>query len=86
MRRLILLAVAALLALALTPPVSAAEVIPGTRAHALAGSQKLGFEAGRLEIPAIGVDEVIREGIAMRNIDRGVSHWAGTAQPDSLPR
>ena len=34
---------------------------------------------GHLSIPAIGVDEVIRSGVAVDVIDRGVAHWVGTA-------
>ncbi|MEY2589491.1 MAG: sortase [Acidimicrobiaceae bacterium] len=36
---------------------------------------------GRLEIPALGVDETMYEGITLANIDHGPSHWPGTAMP-----
>lgn len=58
-----------------------ASVVPSRRAHVAAWNQGLGHEVGRLVIPAIGVDELIREGVAMSVIDRGVAHWAGTAMP-----
>lgn len=50
-----------------------------TRAHAEAPTQQLGVTIGRLEIPSIGLDELIREGVDLSVIDRGVAHWAGTA-------
>ena len=36
---------------------------------------------GRLEIPALGLDVALHQGIEMRVIDRGPSHWPGTALP-----
>jgi sortase A len=51
-----------------------------TRAHVEAPTQQLGVTIGRLEIPAIGLDEAIREGVDLSVIDRGVAHWAGTAE------
>ncbi|MDJ0791155.1 MAG: class E sortase [Acidimicrobiia bacterium] len=44
-------------------------------------SQSSGVVMGALRIPAIGVDEVIRSGVAIEIIDQGVAHWAGTASP-----
>mgnify|MGYP000453940357 CR=1 FL=1 len=38
-------------------------------------------EIGTMEIPKIGLRHVIYHGITMRNIDRGPSHWPGTAFP-----
>ena len=42
-------------------------------------SQDSGAFVGILRIPAIGVDEVVRSGVSLDVIDRGVAHWAGTA-------
>lgn len=42
-------------------------------------SQESGAVVGHVRIPAIGVDEVIRSGVASSVIDRGVAHWAGTS-------
>jgi len=50
------------------------------RAHVEAATQQLGVTIGRLSIPAIGLDEPIREGVHLSVIDRGVAHWAGTAE------
>lgn len=36
---------------------------------------------GQLEIPKIGLSTPIYEGITLRNIDLGPSHWPGTAMP-----
>ncbi len=53
--------------------------VPGNRALVTAPQQSLGIHVGRVEIPALGLDETIREGVAIEVIDRGVAHWAGTA-------
>ncbi|HSL58452.1 MAG TPA: class E sortase [Acidimicrobiales bacterium] len=39
---------------------------------------------GRLRIPAIGVDEPLQEGMTLTAINRGPSHWPGTAAPGEL--
>jgi sortase A len=36
---------------------------------------------GAIEIPKLGVRSALGEGISLRNIDRGPSHWPGTAMP-----
>jgi len=38
-------------------------------------------EVGHIQIPKIGVDQVIREGVEQMVIDAGVAHWPGTASP-----
>ena len=38
-------------------------------------------EIGTIEIPKIGLTHRIFEGISLRTIDRGPSHWPGTAMP-----
>ena len=43
--------------------------------------QLAGRGVGALRIPAIGVDEVVREGVDLSVIDQGPAHWAGTAFP-----
>ena len=54
------------------------------RARVDAPTQELGFYVGRVEVPAIGVDEVVREGVSLDVIDLGVAHWAGTAKPGGV--
>jgi LPXTG-site transpeptidase (sortase) family protein len=39
---------------------------------------------GHIEIPAIGVSEPLRSGVTLTSIDRGPSHWPGTALPGGL--
>lgn len=41
-------------------------------------------EIGTMEIPKIGLVHTIMHGITMRNIDRGPSHWPGTAFPGEV--
>lgn len=38
-------------------------------------------EIGTIEIPKIGLTHKVMHGITMRNIDKGPSHWPGTAMP-----
>ena len=39
------------------------------------------IEIGTIEIPKIGLSHRLFEGISLRSIDRGPSHWPGTAMP-----
>lgn len=39
---------------------------------------------GQLEIPAIGLSQPLFEGVTLTAIDRGPSHWPGTAMPGQL--
>lgn len=41
-------------------------------------------EIGVIEIPKIGLRHAVFHGISMRNIDRGPSHWPGTALPGEV--
>ena len=41
-------------------------------------------EIGTIEIPKIGLRHRVMEGITMRNIDQGPSHWPGTAFPGEV--
>lgn len=74
------------LAMALAPTAASAapppDVVPGTaRQPVFHRSQESGAEVGYVRIPSIGVDEVIRSGVAIEVIDRGVAHWSGTSAP-----
>ena len=44
-------------------------------------TQESGVVISRIQIPSIGVDEVVRSGIALSVIDQGVAHWSGTSTP-----
>ncbi|MEZ5231962.1 MAG: sortase [Acidimicrobiia bacterium] len=39
---------------------------------------------GRISIPAIGLDEDLQQGMTLTAINRGPSHWPGTASPGEL--
>lgn len=41
-------------------------------------------ELGTIEIPKIGLNHRIFQGISLRSIDRGPSHWPGTALPGEI--
>jgi sortase A len=38
-------------------------------------------EVGRIAVPALGIDDVLHQGLSLHNIDLGPSHWPGTALP-----
>ncbi len=79
-----LLAWGALPAGASLPVDSATGLALPVRARVDAPVQAMGFFVGRIEIPAISVDEVVREGVSLDVIDLGVAHWAGTAGPGGV--
>ena len=39
---------------------------------------------GRIEIPRLGLDVPLNQGISLSTIDRGPSHWPGTALPGQI--
>lgn len=41
-------------------------------------------DLGTITIPALGVDRTLHQGVSLYNIDRGPSHWPGTAEPGEL--
>jgi sortase A len=41
-------------------------------------------EIGTMEIPAIGLTHRIFQGVTLHNIDRGPSHWTGSALPGEM--
>lgn len=65
-----------------TVPVTAA---PAARTPARVPSQPTAdepmIELGTIGIPRIGLNHRIFQGISLRSIDRGPSHWPGTALP-----
>jgi sortase A len=80
--------VAAAFAVPVLAPATASAAIPPpdltpnpARQPVFAPSQESGFPVGTLRIPAIGISEVIRSGVSLSVIDRGVAHWAGTSKP-----
>ena len=43
-----------------------------------------GMELGTIEIPKLGVNRALWEGVSLPTLDRGPGHWPGTAMPGSL--
>jgi sortase A len=41
-------------------------------------------EIGTMEIPAIGLKQRVFQGVTLNNIDRGPSHWTGSALPGQM--
>ena len=41
-------------------------------------------EIGTMEIPALGMKHRIFQGVTLHNIDRGPSHWTGSALPGQM--
>ncbi len=41
-------------------------------------------QIGSIEIPAIGLKHRLYEGVTLHNIDKGPSHWTGSAMPGEL--
>jgi sortase A len=48
------------------------------------GTTEPRVEIGQLEIPAIGLNRTIFEGIRLSTLDNGPGHWPGTAMPGDL--
>jgi sortase A len=87
MRRIALvLSMMVAVAVATVPSPASAErtaLLP-ERARVDAFTQSLGVHVARLEIPGIGLDEIVREGVDLSVIDKGVAHWSGTAGPGAI--
>jgi LPXTG-site transpeptidase (sortase) family protein len=84
MRRVALLlvtTVATVLATVPSPALAERTALLPERARVDAFTQSLGVHVALLEIDAIGLEQVIRQGVDLSVIDRGVAHWSGTAGP-----
>jgi sortase A len=44
-------------------------------------TQSLGFVTSRIQVPSLGIDLPVYEGVAPEVLDKGVGHWVGTALP-----
>lgn len=79
---------------ALSLAVAAAFVAPGVASAASLptpdpvpapyDASRPGAPIGRIQIPSIGVDEVMYDQVTALSIDKGPSHWPGTAMPGQL--
>ncbi len=68
--------------MAVADPFPAAGAVPAPgRQPTYSPIQESGVVFSQVRIPSIGVDEIIRSGISLSVIDRGVAHWVGTSQP-----
>ena len=67
------------------PPAPAAPLLPVPEdAPADARAPTLEVVHGTLELPTIGVSQPFGEGVTLTAIDRGPSHWPGSAMPGQL--
>ncbi|MFM8311681.1 MAG: sortase [Ilumatobacteraceae bacterium] len=57
------------------PPLPVPEPVPPD------GADEPEVVLGTIEIPAIGLSDTLYQGMAMSSLDRGPSHWPGTAMP-----
>lgn len=78
--------IVALLVTVSAPHASAGEAPPNaepapTRLPASDEAQSDGSAFSRLLIPSIGVNELVRSGVALSVIDQGPAHWVGTESP-----
>lgn len=73
------LATAAATPLTPPPPPAVAPPLPVPAPMPNAGNRVPLVEFGRIQIPKIGVDQIVHEGIEQMVIDAGPAHWPGTA-------
>jgi sortase A len=69
-----------------TAPPAPVETLPANDpiAPPAAGASEPLTPIGRIEIPKIGVDRTMYEGITLKTLDRGPGHWPGTAAAGQL--
>lgn len=68
---------------AVPPPVNAS-ALPAPLPTADAAAQPEGSALGTIEIPRIGLNKSLYEGISIPTLNRGPGHWPGTALPGQL--
>ncbi len=71
-------------AAAAVPPVAKAPTLPVPKAPPDPNAQEALVTLGTIEIPRIGLNTSLYEGIAIPTFDRGPGHWPGTALPGGL--
>ncbi|HWL45518.1 MAG TPA: class E sortase [Ilumatobacter sp.] len=64
------------------PELPSTETEPITPPHDTHAQEPV-IQLGAIQIPAIGVDMAMYEGIRMTTLDRGPGHWPGSAMPGS---
>lgn len=83
--RLVAAVAVALCALLVAPGLASAASLPVPEATpAPYDASRPGNPIGRIVIPAAGVDRVLYDQVTALSIDKGPSHWPGTAMPGQL--
>lgn len=62
-------------------PTTVPETLPVPAAPPEPRAKEAVVELGRIELPSIGVDKPLFEGVSLTVLDHGPGHWPGTAMP-----
>lgn len=62
-------------------PTTVPETLPVPAAPPEPRAKEAVVELGRIELPSIGVDKALFEGVSLTVLDHGPGHWPGTAMP-----
>ncbi len=62
-------------------PTTVPETLPVPEAPPEPRAKEAVVELGRIELPSIGVDKPMFEGVSLTVLDHGPGHWPGTAMP-----
>lgn len=65
-------------------PTTVPETLPVPAAPPEPRAKEAVVELGRIELPAIGVDKPMYEGVSLTVLDHGPGHWPGTAMPGHI--
>src|SRR5689334_19767246 len=83
-RRLFAISVLAAAAVFVAPGVAAAALPVPEHTPAPYDASRPGTPIGRIVIPAVGIDHVLFDQVTALSINKGPSHWPGTAMPGQL--
>ena len=67
-----------------TIPPTVVETLPIPELPPPARADEPYIELGRIEIPKIGIDTTLLQGISLNTLDLGPGHWPGTALPGGI--
>ncbi len=65
-------------------PATVVETLPVPEAPPPARANEPYIELGRIQIPKIGIDTTLLQGISLNTLDLGPGHWPGTALPGGI--
>lgn len=71
-------------AAAAVPPVAKAPTLPVPQAPPDPNAKEASLTLGSIEIPRIGLNKSLFEGITIPTLNRGPGHWPGTALPGAM--